>query len=272
MPGAILIACSLGATHRLTAVIRPALSRSLEGVFSGSFIFNDLPGGVGTQGDRGWGHQLCPHPIQFWTTVSNIVTIWSKMMTDMDVGGDMEQLPQKPVPGHWVQTEREAHEAWSALIAQSPQAARVMHLLVARVGDHNAVVISQETLAQLLSVSKRTIRRAVATLAQGRWIEIRQIGGAGTVNAYVLNDRVAWTGRRDGIRHSLFSASVIVSEEEQPDQDELGQQAPLRRLPKLGEQQLPSGNGLPPVSQPFLDGMEPQIPATHTKPVESEDI
>ena len=37
----------------------------------------------------------------------------------------------------------------------------------------------------------------------------------------------------------------------------------LRRLPRLypGEEQLPGGPGLPPVSQPFLDGMEPSLPA-----------
>jgi len=37
----------------------------------------------------------------------------------------------------------------------------------------------------------------------------------------------------------------------------------LRRLPTLypGEQQLPSGEGLSPPSQPHFDGMEPNLPA-----------
>src|SRR3546814_8593518 len=49
-----------------------------------------------------------------------------------------------------------------------------------------------------------------------------------------------------------------------PDFEELGQQAPLRRLPSLfrDERQLPSGPGTPPPAQPFLDGMEPDLPAT----------
>src|SRR3546814_6540705 len=78
-----------------------------------------------------------------------------------------------------------------------------------------------------------------------RWIEIRQIGENGTVNAHIINDRVAWSGKRDGLRYSLFSAAVIISEAEQPDFEELGQQAPLRRLPSLfrDERQLPSGPG-----------------------------
>jgi hypothetical protein len=77
---------------------------------------------------------------------------------------------------------------------------------------------------------------------------------------------VAWSGKRDGIRYSLFSAAVIISEEEQPDRDQIGHQEPLRRLPSLfrGERQLPNGDGLPPPSQPFFDGMEPDLPATES--------
>src|SRR3546814_7575168 len=37
---------------------------------------------------------------------------------------------------------------------------------------------------------------------------------------------------------------------------------PLLRLPPIGERQLPHGDGLPPPSQPFLDGIEPDLPAT----------
>src|SRR3546814_3237535 len=42
----------------------------------------------------------------------------------------------------------------------------------------------------------------------------------------------------------------------------LGKQEPLRRLPPIGERRLPHGDGLPPPSQPFLDGIEPDLPAT----------
>ena len=147
------------------------------------------------------------------------------------------------------------------MIEKAPKAAQLMHILTARVGEHNAVVVSQKTLSALMKCSRRTVQRAVDVLVEDRWIEVRQIGENGTVNAHIINDRVAWSGKRDGIRYSLFTAAVIVSDEEQPDRDQIDHQAPLRRLPSLfrGEQQLPSGNGLPP-SQPFLDGMEPDLP------------
>ncbi len=173
-------------------------------------------------------------------------------------------LPRKSSAGQWVQTERAAHEAWAALIAKAPKAAQLMHILTARIGEHNAVIVSQKTLRTLMGCSRPTVQRALDVLAQDRWIEVRQVGESGTVNAYVINDRVAWATGRDGLRYSLFSAAVVLSEEEQPDRAELGRQEPLRKVPSLfrDERQLPNGPGLPPPSQPFLDGMEPDLPAT----------
>lgn len=142
-----------------------------------------------------------------------------------------------------------------------------MHVLTARVGENNAVVVSQQNLVKLTGTSRRTVQRALEVLVQDRWIEIRQIGQNGTVNAYIINDRVAWSGKRDGIRYSLFSATIIASDDEQPDRDQLDHQGPLRKLPSLyrGERQLPSGPGLEPPSEPSFPGMEPDLPATRAQ-------
>lgn len=170
-------------------------------------------------------------------------------------------LPEKKQPGTWVQTDRSSHEAWAALTRQSPLAAQIMHLFAARVGEHNAVVISQKTLAQLAGASRRGVQNALKVLEKDRWIELRQIGDRGTVNAHVLNDRAVWAGARDGLRYSLFSAVVVVSEDEQPDRDDLGRQEQLRKLPRVGEQQIPAGEGLPPPSEPALPGLETVLPS-----------
>ena len=177
-------------------------------------------------------------------------------------------LPPSPPPrGTWIQTEREAHEEWAKLIGRAPKAAQLMHIITARLGEHNAVVISQKTLTELMGTSRRTVQRALTILADERWIEVRQIGENGTVNAYIINDRVAWTGKRDGIRYSLFSANIVISSQEQPDRAavENDRQQPLRHIPSLfrDEQQLPTGPGLPPVSQPAFPGMEHDLPARH---------
>ena len=66
-----------------------------------------------------------------------------------------------------------------------------MHLLVARIGVNNAVVISQKNLIRLMGASRPTVQRAVKKLRDDLWIEVRQIGDRGTTNAYVVNDRVS---------------------------------------------------------------------------------
>ena len=171
----------------------------------------------------------------------------------------------------WVQTERAAHEAWARLIADSPVAARLMHVLVANMDQGNALVVSQSTLGILLTdrktgvaVHRNTIRKAVKKLEKERWIEIVQIGGKGGALAYIVNDRVAWGARRQGLAYSRFSAQVIASSHEQPDGgDKLDQQRPpLRQVPTLmwGERQMPHGPGEDPPAQTLLEGMEPDLP------------
>jgi DNA-binding transcriptional MocR family regulator len=143
----------------------------------------------------------------------------------------------------------------------NPKAGALLHLLAARVGQNNAVAASHATLASMMGCSISTVKRALDALKAGNWLEVRQMGSTSSVNAYVMNDRVVWSGPRDGRRFSLFSANVLVSEEEQPDRDSLGKQEPLQRLPYVGERQMPVGPGLAPPSAPALPGMEPDLPA-----------
>ena len=162
-------------------------------------------------------------------------------------------------PRTWVQTERAAHETWAALAIQSPRASALLHLLVARMGPQNAVVVSQKTLAKMLGCNERTIRNALTDLTAGNWVQVVRVNGPGTVAAYVVNDRVAWGQPRADLHMSVFSATVIADAEDQT--AETMQTVPLRRLPALfpGETALPSGPGAPPPSQPLLEGMEPSL-------------
>lgn len=169
-------------------------------------------------------------------------------------------------PNTWVQTERAAHEAWARMTMKSPRAAAVMHTLVARMGHQNAVVIPQKLLAKLVGCNERTIRRAIEDLERDRWIQVVQLGSSGTMNAYVVNDTIAWGQRRDDkARLSVFSAAVVA---DMDDQHPFTLEArELRRLPVIypPEQALPSGPGEP-GAQMLLDGLEPVIEGEPRQP------
>lgn len=170
---------------------------------------------------------------------------------------------QNPPFGSFVQTERKAHEAWDLLIRENPAAARVMHRLVSLMDKRGAVVVSQKTLAELLGVHRNTIGKAVKVLEQHAWIDTTQLGGSASgVKAYVVNRRVAWADRRENQRFAIFDARVVVSASEQSVGALEARDKPLIRLPRAGEYQLPAGDGSIPPSQPAIEGLEPDLPAT----------
>ncbi|RYF03137.1 MAG: helix-turn-helix domain-containing protein, partial [Oxalobacteraceae bacterium] len=99
-------------------------------------------------------------------------------------------------------------------------------------------------------------------LAEENYVQVVRMNGPGTVAAYVVNDRVAWGQPRDELRLSVFSATLVADAADQPE-SVINDTRPLKKLPRMlpGERQLPSGDGLPPPSEPTLPGMEPNIPA-----------
>ncbi len=164
--------------------------------------------------------------------------------------------------GHWVQVERKAMELWGDLTARKPRAGQLLLVLVARMGDRNAVGISQKTIAKLMRCSVDTVQRAVRDLTEENYIQVVRMNGPGTVAAYVINDRVAWGQPREELRLSVFTATLIADAADQP-QTVIDDTRPLKKLPRMfpGERQLPTGDGLPPPSEPTLPGMEPALPA-----------
>ena len=77
-------------------------------------------------------------------------------------------IPAKRPLGTWVQTDREAHEAW-AILAKKPAASAVMHILCANLGEHNAVVISQDTIAKLCGLSRGLMPESAESYAKAVW-------------------------------------------------------------------------------------------------------
>ena len=111
-----------------------------------------------------------------------------------------------------------------------PTAASLLHTLVARMAERNALVISRKTLADLVGCCEATIKRAIKVLRDGNWIQVIQVGGKGGVNAYVVNSAVAWSQHRNLLHLASFTAQVVVSAAEQEDKTKLVHKE-LQRLP-----------------------------------------
>jgi hypothetical protein len=184
----------------------------------------------------------------------------SKRAIDTKKIGTKTHIATRANGGSWVQTEKSGHEAWSRLSIKAPLASALMHVLVARMGSKNALVVSQKTLAKIIGVTDRSIRTAVAVLVEDRWIEVVRINGPGTVSAYVVNASVAWSQKRENLHLAAFSAVVIADAD---DQDKGISHRQLRKIPMLyaGEQQLPTGPGEDPPAQSLIEGMEPDLPS-----------
>lgn len=162
----------------------------------------------------------------------------------------------------WAQTERSTHEAWGTLSRESPRAAALAHFLVAHMDSNtNAVVASWKVLSELSGMSIATVRRGMKDLEEMNWVQGVALGGGGA-KAWVVNSRVAWAKSRDGLQYAAFNGRILASLSEQSPEIAKDNQPPLRRIPIIsrGEQQLPTGPGEDPPSQPSLDGMEPPLP------------
>lgn len=160
----------------------------------------------------------------------------------------------------FVQTDRAAHEAWGKLCGQSPRAAAMAHFLCAHADQQtNAVVASWATLATLSGMSPATCRRAMRDLERAGWVEGINLG-KGSTKAWRLDSRVSWSRERNGERFAFFHAAVLATATDNPEAIQANRQ-PLRRIPVIapGEIPMPTGVGLPPPSQPSLEGLEPVL-------------
>jgi hypothetical protein len=155
----------------------------------------------------------------------------------------------------FVQIEREALHEWSRFMMKHQRAASVLGHLTALMDKQAAVAISHKTLAKICGCSLPTIKRALDDLQNGNWIQVVQLGPSGTVNAYVINSRVAWCDLRDNKKMAIFSARIVADSDDQSQQTLSNEK--LRRVPIVHppEEALPAGEW-PEGAQTQLPGME----------------
>jgi hypothetical protein len=174
-------------------------------------------------------------------------------------------------PITWAQLNLEAAEDLRGLMRRNRWAAELMLSLIQKMepGSGGVVLISRETMRELLGCSMPTVDRALKTIITEGWAQRIKVGGA---SALAINHRVAWVGPRGDIQHAVFGATVIASRSEQ---DALSlSPPPMRPIPMLRSGEIPemTGPGLDPPSQPDLDGIPPCVATTPAPDVDADGV
>lgn len=158
-------------------------------------------------------------------------------------------LGEKPATFGWLQFEKKALKELQNLAIKSPAAMGTLMYMVNRMSRSNALVVSQQAIADELHIKRESVNRAIKHLVDHNFVQVIKAGGA---SVYVVNSRVAWQGDR-GSRYAAFGADVIALESEQAGPiDDL---PPLKGVPKLheGERLLVGNERIEPPDQGQLD-------------------
>jgi hypothetical protein len=116
------------------------------------------------------------------------------------------------VDGGFYMMSRKAESNLRELQRNNPSAALVFSVLREhmQIGT-NAITISNEALCKILTKSRPTISRATKYLSENSYVQIIKTGN---INTYVVNERIAFSGKPEQ-RKAVFSATVIAHECEQ---------------------------------------------------------
>lgn len=158
-------------------------------------------------------------------------------------------LGEKPATFGWLQFEKKAMKELQVMAIKSPVAMGTLMYMVNRMSRSNALVVSQQAIANELGIKRESVNRAIKHLTDHNFVQVIKAGGA---SVYVVNSRVAWQGDR-GARYAAFGADVIALETEQT--GELDNLPPLKGVPKLheGERLLVGNENIDPPDQGELE-------------------
>ena len=134
-----------------------------------------------------------------------------QQIIEEETGEVLSQRKLKP-NSNFVQFYRNEMHGLRELIATDPKAANLFMLLTEKMDTENALVVSQEVLAEVLGVSKRTVIRQINLLKEKGFVQILK---SGTSNIYLVNANIAWTSSGNKKEYAKFKANVLVSKSEQ---------------------------------------------------------
>lgn len=116
----------------------------------------------------------------------------------------------------WVQQnlDKKMANAMIDLALKNKNAVAILQFFITEMGTNNALVMSQQAIADVLGVTRQTVSTAIKLLEKRNFIQIYKSGGA---NVYAVNHDLFWKTSRHNITKSKFmstDATIIFSEKE----------------------------------------------------------
>ncbi|XWW46653.1 replication/maintenance protein RepL [Fibrella sp. USSR17] len=98
------------------------------------------------------------------------------------------------------------------MTGENPTAVKVFVWLLQHMDKRNALVVSQEALAEAMGLHRTTIFRCTSYLKEKKAVDIVK---SGNTNIYAVNAQIAWKADASGKKYALFDAAVYIADSEQ---------------------------------------------------------
>lgn len=121
--------------------------------------------------------------------------------------GELEQLND-----NFVQLYIDKLDLIIEMMSENPTAVKIFVWLLKHMDKRNALVVSQEALAEALSMHRTTIFRCINYLKEKKALDIVK---SGNTNIYAVNAQIAWKSNANGKSFALFDAAVYIAQSEQ---------------------------------------------------------
>lgn len=118
----------------------------------------------------------------------------------------------KKVNANFIQIYEDNVDLIIEIANENPTSVKIFLFLIKNMDDRNALVISQNALAEALNLHRNTIGNSVAYLKEKKALEILK---SGNTNIYAINSELAWKSDANSKRYAHFTAKVYISASEQ---------------------------------------------------------
>lgn len=140
----------------------------------------------------------------------------------MNLVGMKEAKKKKKKDAHkspyddFIQLNNKTIDSLIDLAGKNPQAMRVLLFIMQNMDGYNKLVCSYTVLQERFGISHATVWRHIKYLKEHGYIYAKKTGSA---NVYILSPKLAWKSWGDNVKYCKFPANVILSYNEQEEQD-----------------------------------------------------